>query len=130
MLKEGGNGNDTIHRYPLPYEGKLTRLLCVSKGVFEKLKAAWAEFGLKPKTARFRPKTSFREKRSKKAPLAGSKNNDHKPNRDKCTGSFEPLDIFTNKSSDFWRQQNLKTWFKEQESYEDSRYLEYYPVNL
>ena len=123
-------GNDTIDRYPLPYEGRLTKILCITKEVFKNLKATLAEFRLKPKPTLFKPKTSFRQKVSKKEPLAGSRNNDLKPIRDKCIDSFEPSDLFTNKSSSFWRGRNLKDWFKEQESYEDARYLEYYPLNL
>ncbi|MFA4934088.1 MAG: hypothetical protein WC574_06645, partial [Candidatus Omnitrophota bacterium] len=30
-------GNDTIDPYPLPCEGKLTKLLCISKERFERL---------------------------------------------------------------------------------------------
>jgi len=40
------SGNDTIDRYPLPYEGRLTKIICITKEVFEKLKAAWAAVDL------------------------------------------------------------------------------------
>ncbi|MFA5362652.1 MAG: hypothetical protein WC335_05325, partial [Candidatus Omnitrophota bacterium] len=33
-------GNDTIDRYPLSYEEKLTKILCIRREIFEKLKAA------------------------------------------------------------------------------------------
>ena len=127
MKKEG---NDTIDRYPLPYEGKLTKLLCISKEVFEKLKAALGEFGLKPKLASPKPKTSFRQKLSRKELLGGSKNDDLKPGRDKYTGSFEPSNILNTRNSSFWRLRNLEAWFKEQESYEDPRYLKAYSIEI
>jgi len=122
------HGNDTIDRYPLPYEERLRKILCITKEVFEKLKAALAEFESKPKKAHFRAKTSFREKHPKKVPLTGSRNNDYKPQRDKCIGSFEPSNIFYTRSSSFWRLRNLEAWFKEQESYEDLRYIESYKI--
>ena len=124
------HGNDTIDRYPLPYRGKLRKLLCISKEVFEKLKAALDELGLKPKLAPPKPKTSFRQKLSRKELLGGSKNDDLKPGRDKYTGSFEPSNILNTRNSSFWRLRNLEAWFKEQESYEDLRYLECYQIKI
>ncbi len=123
-------GNDTIDRYPPPYEGKLTKLLCISKERFEKLKAALDEFGIKAKSASSKQETPLREKTLKKEPLAALENDDLKTDRDRCIGLFEPADIFINKSSDFWRLQNLNAWFKEQESYEDSRYLKSYAIEI
>jgi hypothetical protein len=123
-------GNDTIDRYPLSYERRLTKILCITKEVFKNLKAASAEFRFRPKKASFKPKPSLRQKPLEKERLAAPRNNDRRTVGDKCTGSFEPLDLFTNKSSSFWREQNLKDWFKEQESYEDARYLECCPLNL
>jgi len=123
-------GNDTIHRYPLPYEGKLTKLLCISKEVFEKLKAALAKFGIKPKPALSKPKTPFRQKPCKKEPLTGSRNYDLKSDRDKCIGSFEPSNIIYTQGASLKRQRNLTTWFKEQASYEDSRYIKAYSIKI
>jgi len=123
-------GNDTIDRYPPAYEGRLTKLLCISKEIFKKLKAALAEFGLRPKPALPEPKTPFRQKLPKKEPLGGSRNNDLKPNRDKCISSFEPSNILNTRNSHLWRLRNLDNWFKEQESYEDPRYLKYYSVEI
>jgi hypothetical protein len=105
-------------------------LLCITKEVFEKLKAALAKFDLGQKTASPKPKTPFRQKPLKKEPLVGSRNNDHKPERDKCIGSFEPSNIFNIQNSSLWRLRNLKAWFKEQESYEDLRYLECYQTKI
>ena len=42
------NGNDTIDRYPLLYEGKLRKILCISKTVFEKLLLTAREFFVEP----------------------------------------------------------------------------------
>ena len=124
------SGNDTIDRYPLPYEGKLTKLLCISKELFEKLKAALDEFGLGPKPASVKPKTSFRQKLHRKEPLVGSRNDVLGSDRDKCIGSFEPSNIFNTYNSSLWRLRNLNAWFKEQESYEDLRYLECYSIKI
>ena len=128
--KLGVVGNDTIDRYPLPYEGKLTKLLCISKEVFKNLNAALDEFGLKPKPAPSKSKTSFRQKLPKKEPLRSSRSDDLKPDRNKCAGCFEPSNIFNIQSSRLWRLRNLSAWFKEQESYEDLRYLEYYAIKI
>ncbi len=122
-------GNDTIDRYPLPYEGKLTKLLCISKEVFEKLKAALAEFDLGPKPASLKLKTPFRQKLLKKEPVE-SPRNDYLKLDDKYTGSYEPSNILYTHSSSLWRARNLGAWFKEQESYEDQRYLKYYSVEI
>jgi hypothetical protein len=123
-------GNDTIDRYPLPYEGKLTKLLCISKEVFENLKAALVEFRSWQKLATHKPKTPFRQKPLEKEPLVAPRNNDLKADRDKCTSSFEPSNIFNTRYSDFWRSRNLEAWFKEQDSYEDARYLECYQIKI
>jgi len=119
-------GNDTIHCYPLPYRGRLTKLLCISRENFEKLKAALAEFGLKPKPASPKSKTFFRQKILKKEPLSAHRDNYLKPDRD----TFEPSNIFNTRNSSFWRLRNLKAWFKEQASYEDLRYLECYQIKI
>src|SRR3989338_4183778 len=121
-------GNDTIDHYPLPYEGRLTNLLCISKEVFKNLKAALDEFGIKPKPASSKPKAPFRQKPSIKEPLTAPGNDDLKTDRDKCIGSFEPSNILYTRHSSFWRLRNLNAWFKEQESYEDSRYLKAYKI--
>ncbi len=123
-------GNDTIDRYPLPYEGKLTKLLCISREVFEKLKAALAEFGLRPKPTPSKLKTPFRQKPSKKEPLRNSEGDDLKTDRDKCINSFEPSNIIYTRNSSLWRIRNLRAWFKEQESYEDLRYLKSYSIEI
>jgi hypothetical protein len=123
-------GNDTIDRYPLPYEGRLVKILCITKEVFENLKAAWAEFALKPKRASAKTKPSFRQKPLKKEPQAGSRNDNHKPQKEKATSCFEPSDIFNIQYSSLWKIRNLKAWFKEQESYEDARYLKMYQIKI
>lgn len=89
-----------------------------------------AEFGLESKVASSKPKISFRQKFSQKERLGDYKNYDLEVDRDKCIGSFEPSNIFNTRNSSFWRLRNLGAWFKEQESYEDSRYLEYYQIKI
>jgi len=89
-----------------------------------------AEFGFKPKPAHLKPKTYFSKKLPKKEPLLAPRNGNHKPDRNKCIGSFEPSNILYTRSSDFWRLRNLNAWFKEQESYEDSRYLKPHSIEI
>ena len=125
-----GVGNDTIHRYPLPHKEGLRKILCISKELFEKLKAALDEFGLRPRPISSKPKTPFRQKLPKKELQENSKHDDLKPDRDKCSISFEPSSILNTRNSAFWRLRNLNTWFKEQESYEDPRYLKAYSIKI
>jgi hypothetical protein len=115
-------GNDTIDHYPLPYEGKLTKLLCISRENFKKLKAALDEFGIKPKPASSKPKTPFPQRLPKKEPLGGPRNDDIKPGRNKCTPLYEPTNIIHTRDSSLWRWQRMRAWFKEQELYEDGNY--------
>ena len=65
----------------------------MSKEVFEKLKAALDEFGLRSKIASPKPKAPLRQKLSKEEPLGCPTNGDLRTNRDKCAGSFEPSNI-------------------------------------
>ena len=123
-------GNDTIDHYPLPYEGKLTKLLCISREVFKKLKTALDEFRLGQKTASPKPKTPFRQNLPRKKPLEYSESDYLKPDKDKCISSFEPSNIINTRGSYFWRLRNLRAWFKEQESYEDLRFLESYKIKI
>jgi len=88
------------------------------------------KFGLGQKPASPKPKTSFQQKLPKKEPLGDSKSDDLRPDREKCIGSFEPSNIFNIQSSSLWRLRNLNAWFKEQESYEDSRYLKAYSIKI
>ena len=118
-----------MHRYPLPCEGKLIKVLCIGREIFKKLKAALNEFDLGSKPASPKPKTPLRQKVSKKEPLESPRNGNLKPNNN-YTGSYEPSNILNTRFSSFWRAQNLKAWFKEQESYEDSRYLKFYSVEI
>ena len=98
--------------------------------VFEKLKTALDEFGIKSKPRLSKPKTPFRPKILKKESLRSSKNDDLIMNRDKWVSSFEPSNILDTRNSLFWRLRNLKAWFKEQESYEDSRYIKSYSIKI
>jgi len=117
-------GNDTIDRYPLPPEGRLRKILCISKEVFEKLKAALDESGLGQKLALLKPKPSSPQRAPRKEPLRGPRIDSLKTGKDKCIGFFEPSNIFNVRNSSLWRLRNLNAWFKEQASYEDLRYIE------
>jgi len=88
------------------------------------------EFGLGLKPAHLKPKTPFQQKILKKEPLENHRNGDFKTAKDKYIGSFEPSNILYTRASSFWRLRNLTAWFKEQESYEDQRYLEAYSVEI
>ena len=104
------SGNDTIDRYPLTYRRKLKKLLCISKEVFNKLKAALNEFGFRPKPASPKPKTPFRQKLSRKEPLRGAKNDDLKSDKDNYAGSFEPSNILDARNSLFWRLKQIRSF--------------------
>jgi hypothetical protein len=86
------------------------------------------ESGLRKKLSSPKPKTPFLQKLPKKEPLGAPKNDDLKSDRYKMLCSFEPSNIFNIQNSFLWRLQNLKAWFKEQESYEDFRYLKSYSI--
>jgi hypothetical protein len=88
------------------------------------------EFGIKPKPASPGPKTPFQKKLPKKVSLRSSRNEDLEPGKYKCISSFEPSNIFNTRDSSFWRLRNLKAWFKEQESYEDLRYIKSYSKKI
>ncbi len=98
--------------------------------IFERLKATLDEFGFGQKFAHPKLKKPLAQKLGKKEPQRTPKNNDLKSNRDKCIGSFEPSNIFNTRNSFFWRLRNLKSWFREQESYEDLRYIESYSTEI
>lgn len=88
-----------------------------------------AEFEFKPKLAHLKPKTSFRQKLSQKEPLECIRSADLKPDEDKCIGFFEHSNIIYTRSPSF-RLRNLGTWFKEQASYEDARYIKSYQIKI
>ena len=128
--KRQKNGNDTIDPYPLQYGEKLTKILCIDKKLFEKLKTTLDEFGFRRKPASPKPIVSSWQKVSKKEPLGGSRSNDFKPDKYKPIRSFEPSNIYNTYNSFYWRLRNLKAWFKEQESYEDLKYRNPYLTNI
>jgi len=94
------------------------------------LKADLAGFGIRPKPGPSKPKTLFKQKPLKKEPLGSPRSNNLVRSRDKCIGSFEPSNIFNTRNSSLWRLRNLETWFKEQKSYEDSRYIKEYQIKI
>jgi hypothetical protein len=88
------------------------------------------ELGLKPKPASPKPKTLFKQKLHRKKPLISPGSHDLKTDRNKCISSFEPSNILYTRNSSLWRLRNLETWFKEQWSYEDPRYLKAYSIEI
>ena len=126
-------GNDTIDHYPLPYEGRLKKLLCISKEIFKELKGALKESGIRPgrKTASRGKKASLPKfnanRQNKENPgaehsLRGSTTNDRASRRDKYTPLYEPTNMVYTRDSSLWRWQHMAAWFKEQALYEDGDY--------
>jgi hypothetical protein len=106
------------------------KILCISKEVFEKLRAALNEFGLRQKSAPPKPKIPFHQKLPESKPLRAPRRGDRNSRKDECTGSFEPSSIFNVRNSSLWRLRNLNTWFKEQASYEDLRYIKSHLIKI
>jgi hypothetical protein len=98
--------------------------------IFKRLKAALAEFGFGQKFTHPKRKQPLQQKLGKKEPQRTPKNNDLNSDKDKCTGFFEPSNIFNTRNSFFWRLRSLKEWFKELESYEDLRYIKSYSKEI
>ena len=101
-------GNDTIHRYPLPYEGKLKKLLCIGKESFEKLTLSTRQF-FSLKSAL---KDTARETRIIQAPpkvpvpyLAD--------NRKAVYSAYTPTKIWASRYSEFWQWQRVSEWHRE-----------------
>jgi hypothetical protein len=89
-----------------------------------------AEFRFRPKKASFKPKPSLRQKPLEKERLVAPRNNGRRTVGDKCTGSFEPSNIFNIQASSLWRLRRFEAWFKEQTAYDDPRYLRAYCVEI
>ena len=101
-------GNDTIHRYPLPYEGKLTKLLCISKERFEKLALATQEFLTKRHVLKNTPAPIQRIKPLPKAPAPSSRNI-----KDTIYPEYTPTGIWQTRYSEFWQWQRVSEWYRE-----------------
>ena len=102
------DGNDTIDRYPLSYRGRLTKLLCISKLVFEKLTLAAREFFVKPVCQKRLPAPVQENKPSFKQPeacLADNGNTGH--------SEYAPSQIWNTRNSRLWQWRRLSEWWRE-----------------
>jgi len=107
MKKFSGYGNDTIHRYPLPYEGKLTKLLCLSKERFEKLSLTAQEFSTKEKIFKNTPAQTQKIKplcKASKLTLRGSEETKY--------SAYIPTPIWQTRYSELWQWQRVSEWYR------------------
>ena len=101
-------GNDTIDRYPLFYERKLTKLLCISKELFEKLALATQEFFVKENILKNIPAQDQKAKSLRKAPIPSL------PDSEKTRYSiYTPTPIWQTRYSEFWQWQRVSEWYRE-----------------
>ena len=101
-------GNDTIHRYPLPYKGKLTKLLCISKENFEKLCLSAQEFYAQLAAVNNAPARVQRTELLCKAPalpLRHIKRTNYP--------EYAPTKIWQTRYSEFWQWQRVSEWHRE-----------------
>jgi len=98
-------GNDTIDRYPLPYEGELTKLLCISKERFDKLTRAVRDSLIKKHIPR---KTYARV--PKIEPLPETSASSFRPT---MLSEYIPTSIWHTRESELWQWQRLSEWWRE-----------------
>ena len=101
-------GNDTIDHYPLPCEGKLTKLLCISKERFERLSLTAQELLNK----RHVPKNTLapvqKIKPLPKAPVPASRDIERT-----ISPEYIPTRIWQTRQSEFWQWQRVSEWHRE-----------------
>ena len=101
-------GNDTIDRYPLPYRGKLTKLLCISKELFEKLTLASQGFFTKKHVLKNTPARAQRTKSLLKAPEPSLRDIEKA-----VYPEYSPTKIWQTRYSEFWQWQRVSEWWRE-----------------
>ena len=100
-------GNDTIDPYP-PFEGKLVRLLCISKERFERLTLETREFRIKKAASKNTPVRVQRIKQLCKAAEPYS------PKIQKAVHlEYAPTKIWQTRHSEFWQWQRVSEWHRE-----------------
>jgi hypothetical protein len=102
--KNGLSGNDTIHRYPLSCEGKLTKLLCISKEVFEKLTLTAREFFIKERI----PKSAPARIKPCKMPVLATRRKGKARYQE-----YTPTPIWYTRCSEYWQWQRVSEWWRE-----------------
>ena len=101
-------GNDTIDRYPLPYEGELTKLLCISKERFVKLTLAVHDSLLKQRIPR---KAYTRVPRTE--PLHQKPALPLRSKKETMPSEYMPTPIWHTRESEFWQWQRVSEWWRE-----------------
>jgi len=102
------NGNDTIDRYPPAYEGKLTKLLCISKERFKKLTLATQEIFTKKHVFKNIPAQVHKTKsllKTLEPSLRGIKKSRY--------SAYTPTTIWQTRYSEFWQWQRVSEWHRE-----------------
>jgi hypothetical protein len=101
-------GNDTIDRYPLPYEGELTKLLCISKERFSRLTLAIREFLIKELI----PRKAYALV-SRKEPLHQTPALPLLSKKETIPSEYMPTPIWHTRESELWQWQRLSEWWRE-----------------
>jgi hypothetical protein len=101
-------GNDTIDPYPLSCQGKLTKLLCISKERFEKLCLAARELLVNDKLIRSIPAQTQKVKLLCETPVLTL----HSSQKTKHS-AYIPTPIWQTHYSEFWQWQRVSEWHRE-----------------
>ena len=102
------HGNDTIDRYPLPYRGKLTKLLCISKESFEKLRLTTRGFYARQAALKNTPAQLHKTKALPKTPVLPSSDA-----KKAICPEYAPTKIWPTRHSEFWQWQRVSEWHRE-----------------
>jgi len=108
-------GNDTIDRYPLPYKGRLIKLLCISKAVFKELVLTAREFFVEPVYTEYLDTPAQEKEPLPKRPQLLLSNN-----REDGYLEYTPSRIWSTRDSKFWRWRRVNEWWRE---YNQDEYL-------
>jgi hypothetical protein len=104
-------GNDTIDRYPLPYEGKLTKLLCISKERFGKLTLAIRDSLIKGHIPR-----KVLARILKTEPLHQTPALFLHCEEETMPSEYIPSQIWHTRDSELWQWQRVSEWWREYKS--------------
>ena len=104
----GSFGNDTIHHYPPTYEGKLTKLLCISKELFEKLRLTAQKFSVKENIFKNTPAQAQKIKSLPKAPAPFLRDSE-----EARYSVYAPTSIWQTRYSELWQWQRVSEWHHE-----------------
>ena len=93
---------------PLPYEGRLTKLLCISRAIFEKLTLAARKLFIEPACPECLPAPAQENDPSSKEPVSYTTGN-------RNTGYLEytPSRIWPTRNSKFWQWRRVSDWWRQ-----------------